>query len=77
MDRIWHQHYGNMPKDIEWASLGSMADVIETAFDRFGDRPAVHCLGTTLSYAQVDQASGALAAFLQQNWATTKVTGSR
>jgi long-chain acyl-CoA synthetase len=66
MDRIWHQHYGNMPKDIEWASLGSMADVIETAFDRFGDLPAVHCLGTTLNYAQVDQASGALAAFLQQ-----------
>ena len=66
MDRIWHQNYGDKPREIEWASLGSMADVIETALVRFADRPAVHCLGTTRSYAEIDAASSALAAFLQK-----------
>lgn len=66
MDRIWHQNYGDMPKEIEWASLGSMADVIETSLKTYADRPAVHCLGTTLRYAEVEQASTALAAFLQK-----------
>jgi len=65
MDQIWHQNYGDMPKDIEWHSLGSMADVIETALTKFADLPAVHCLGTTLSYVEIDAHSRDLAAYLQ------------
>lgn len=65
MDRIWHQNYGGMPKTIEWESIGSMADVIETALFKFADKPAVHCLGTTRSYGEIDGISRDLAAYLQ------------
>lgn len=65
MDKIWQQNYGGKPKDVEWESLGSMADVIETALEKFADKPAVHCLGTTRSYAEIDKSSRDLAAYLQ------------
>lgn len=61
----WYQRYGDQPREIEWASLGSMADVLETAMVTFADRPAVHCLGTTRTYAEIDAASRSLAAYLQ------------
>ncbi|WP_438991363.1 AMP-binding protein [Lentibacter sp.] len=65
MDQIWHQNYGDMSKDIEWQSLGSMADVIEAALSKFAGLPAVHCLGTTLNYGEIDSHSRDLAAYLQ------------
>ncbi len=65
MDYIWHQNYGDRPKEIEWKNLGSMADVIETALSKFSDNPAVHCLGTTLKYSEIDRLSRNLAAYLQ------------
>lgn len=65
MTQIWHQNYGDYPHDIEWASLGSMADVIEAALAKFSDKPAVHCLGTTCTYSEMDQHSRDLAAYLQ------------
>jgi long-chain acyl-CoA synthetase len=65
MEKTWHQNYGTKPKDIEWESLGSMADVIETALEKFATRPAVHCLGTTRTYSEVDKASRDLAAYLK------------
>ncbi|CAG0909306.1 unnamed protein product, partial [Cyprideis torosa] len=72
MEKIWHQNYGGKPKDVEWESLGSMADVIETALEKFADKPAVHCLGTTRSYAEIDKASRDLAAYLQSALGHTK-----
>ena len=65
MTHIWHQNYGDKPKHIEWENLGSMADVIETALEKFADKPAVHCLGTTRTYGEIDKASRDLAAYLQ------------
>lgn len=65
MDQIWHQNYGNKPRDIEWKTLGSMADVIETALVKLASKPAVHCLDTTRTYGEIDKASRDLAAYLQ------------
>lgn len=65
MTHIWHPNYGDKPKHIEWENLGSMADVIETALEKFADKPAVHCLGTTRTYGEIDKASRDLAAYLQ------------
>lgn len=64
-DYIWYQNYGDMPKEIEWASLGSMADVIDEALVKFAYKPALHCLGTTRSYAEVDRLSRDFSAYLQ------------
>lgn len=65
MDKIWHQHYQNLRHEIEWRPLGFMADVIDSALRQFADRPAAHCLGTTLSCGQIDRHSRNLAAYLQ------------
>ena len=72
---IWHQHYHGRSKEIEWRSLGSVADLIESSLTRFADHPAVHCLGTTSSYAEIDVASRNLAAYLQNRLGHDK--GSR
>ena len=72
MEYIWHRHYGTMPKEIEYQSMGSIADVIEKSLIEFSDRPAVHCLGTTKTYAEIDHLSLSLAAFLQKTLALKK-----
>ncbi len=45
----------------------NIADFIESTFTKFADKPAFSCLGQTLSFAQIEQKSKALACYLQQH----------
>jgi long-chain acyl-CoA synthetase len=44
----------------------SLADFIETCLLKYGDLPAFHCLGQTLSFTDIEKKSRALASWLQQ-----------
>ncbi len=44
----------------------SLADLIEDSLQKYADLPAYHCLGQTLTFAEIDIKSRALAAWLQQ-----------
>ena len=47
--------------------IKSLADLIEQRLTKYSDKPAFHCLGKTLTFAEIDQKSYALAVWLQQH----------
>ncbi len=47
-------------------TIRSLADLIEHHLQKHSEKPAFHCLGQTLSYADIDKKSASLAAWLQQ-----------
>jgi long-chain acyl-CoA synthetase len=49
------------------SSPQGLADLLEQSMLRHHDKPAFHCLGQTITFAQLDQYSYAMAAWLQQH----------
>nr|WP_136251187.1 AMP-binding protein [Ningiella ruwaisensis] len=46
-------------------NVNNIADLLEDAMLKYGRKPAFHCLGQTLTFAQIDEHSRNLAAWLQ------------
>jgi long-chain acyl-CoA synthetase len=49
------------------APIENLADFIEASMEKHHDLPAYSCLGQTLTFAEIEQRSRSLAAWLQQN----------
>lgn len=47
-------------------NIHSLADLIDQSFKEYADKPAYSCLGQTLTFAEIDEKSRALACYLQQ-----------
>ena len=66
MDRIWLRHYPpGVPADIDPGRYASLVAMFEASFATYGTREACVCMGRALTYAELDEASRAFAAFLQ------------
>lgn len=66
MERIWLKNYPKgVPSDVDTEGKQSLAQLIEEVLQKFKDRPAYYSMGKTLSFAQIDQKSQALAAYFQ------------
>ncbi|MEO8675165.1 MAG: AMP-binding protein, partial [Casimicrobiaceae bacterium] len=66
MDRLWLKDYpAGMPAEINADLFASIPDMFEKTAVKFGDRPAYHNLGRTLTYAELEKLSRDFAAFLQ------------
>jgi len=66
MERLWLRHYpAGVPADIDTARYPSLVAMLEESFKTYAARPACICMGKTLSYAGLDAASRAFAAWLQ------------
>jgi long-chain acyl-CoA synthetase len=66
MERIWLRHYPpGVAAEIDPSSCPSLLALFEESFARYATRPCCQCMGKSLSYAELDQASRALAAWLQ------------
>ena len=63
--RHWQTSYGSIPHDINPDTYRSVVDMMEQAMQRFADKPAIRCVGQTLSYADLDRLSRNFAAYLQ------------
>jgi long-chain acyl-CoA synthetase len=62
----WFAAYGKeIPREIDPDAHGSVLEMLESAMQRFADRPAFHCFGKTLTYADTNRLSRHFAAFLQ------------
>jgi long-chain acyl-CoA synthetase len=66
MDRPWLRHYPpGVPGEIDIARYPSLVTMFEEGFKKYADRKACACMGKSLTYAEVDEASRALAGWLQ------------
>ena len=66
MEKNWLKHYpAGVPAAIDADVYPSLVELMEAAFKQFPERPAYKMLGRTISFAQIDEASRALAAYLQ------------
>ncbi|ASL42146.1 Long-chain-fatty-acid--CoA ligase [Burkholderia sp. AD24] len=64
--RHWLQSYGSIPAEIDADRYPSVNALLDGAMRQFAAKPAFHAFGQTLSYADVDRAAHAFAAYLQQ-----------
>jgi len=66
MDRIWLKHYPpGVPADIDPKQYQSLVALLEESFAKFADRKAFICMDKAITYRELDEASTALAAWLQ------------
>ncbi|HSD00132.1 MAG TPA: AMP-binding protein [Casimicrobiaceae bacterium] len=66
MDKIWLEHYpAGVPHEIDPGTYTSLAHLFEASCARFAGRPAFSSMGTTLTYADIEQKTRDFAAYLQ------------
>jgi long-chain acyl-CoA synthetase len=64
--RHWLAAYGErIPAEIDPDAYPSIAAMLESAMQRYADKPAFRCFGRTLTYADIDRRSRGFAAYLQ------------
>jgi long-chain acyl-CoA synthetase len=65
-DRFWLKSYPEgVPADIDYTQYNSLAQLLEEAFQKFSARKAYVGMGRSISYAQVNEQSKCVAAWLQ------------
>ena len=66
MKKIWLDSYPeSVPAEIPTPDYKSVRDMIEYGMSEFPDRPAHTCMGTTLTYRELDEKSMQFARYLQ------------
>ncbi|MEM7276491.1 MAG: AMP-binding protein [Pseudomonadota bacterium] len=66
MKKVWLDSYApGIPEDVDHGEYHSLRDMLEDVFQRYAERPAYTNMGATISYADLDRDSLALAAWLQ------------
>ncbi|MEC5162729.1 long-chain acyl-CoA synthetase [Janthinobacterium sp. CG_23.3] len=66
MEKIWLKSYPQgVPAEIDPAQYRSLVHLLEESFEKFASRNAYVCMDTFLTYAQLDDYSKKLAAWLQ------------
>jgi long-chain acyl-CoA synthetase len=68
MNRIWLEHYPKgVPAEVDMGAYQSLRDVFDDSCERFRDLPAFSNMGTSISYAELDQHATRFGAFLQHH----------
>jgi long-chain acyl-CoA synthetase len=66
MEKIWLKSYPpGVPAEIDPKQYASVRDLFDESVARYGDRPAYHCMGKTISFAELDRLSAQFGAWLQ------------
>ena len=73
MEKLWLKSYPEgVPAEVPEPPWRSVRDLFEHSFASYPDRPAYTNMGTTLTYADLNQQSMAFAAFLQKKLGLTR-----
>lgn len=68
MTKPWHKRYdAGVPESINPQEYASINEVLAVGFNQFRSNPAFHCMGTTLTYGEIDQLSQKFASYLQND----------
>ncbi len=66
MQKPWLKSYpANVPAEIDLTQYNSLVDLLEESYKKFATRDAAACMGKRLTYAELDQLSSSLGAWLQ------------
>jgi long-chain acyl-CoA synthetase len=66
LERRWYGSYPpGVPQSIDPSRYRSLCDIFDSSFKQHADKPALKCLGATVRYRQLDDASHRFAAWLQ------------
>ena len=66
MQKIWLKQYpAGVPADIRTDVYPSLVALIDESFRKYRDKPAYRFMGRSFSFAEIDDASRAMAAWLQ------------
>ncbi|HEX8538699.1 MAG TPA: AMP-binding protein, partial [Cystobacter sp.] len=66
MEKIWLKHYPpGVPAEIDDKQYPSLTHLLEESFRKFADRPAFKCMGTSITYRELDNLSQRAGAWLQ------------
>ena len=77
MPRPWLTQYpAGIPAEIDCGTFASLKDLLAASCSRFAGLPAFASMGTVLTFRQLDEASGAFAAWLQRWLACGAAIGS-
>lgn len=65
-EKPWLTSYPeDVQPEVDTTLFGSLVDMFEFSCEKFRERPALHCLGTTLTYEELDHKARCFAAYLQ------------
>lgn len=68
MTKIWHKAYDTgVPFEINPQEYASINELLEVSFKKFDTHPAFHCMGTTLSYSEIELLSRKFASYLMND----------
>jgi long-chain acyl-CoA synthetase len=66
MERLWLRHYPpGVPAEIDTSRYPSLVAMLEEGFKKYAAREACVCMGKALTFGELDEASRAIAAWLQ------------
>lgn len=66
-DHIWHQHYGDIPKEVDPDIYPNIVSAFEESCDKFGDKVAFENMGVPMTFRELKQNAHNFAAWIQQN----------
>lgn len=66
MEKTWLKHYpAGVPHEVDLTPYASLVALLEESFAKYADRIAYKFMGKSITFGQIDEASRALAAYLQ------------
>jgi long-chain acyl-CoA synthetase len=66
MERVWLKSYpAGIATEIDPNEFGSLVELFEKSIRQYAERPAFHCMGKTLTFAELDRRSRDFGAWLQ------------
>lgn len=73
MTKKWFKNYDQgIPESINIDEFANIPEILESSLRKFADKPAFHNMGTTLSFAQIDELSMKFASYLQNDLGMSK-----
>ena len=73
MEKIWLKNYqAGVPEEIDTNWVKSVVEIFEQSFAKFADRPAFYCMGSTITYGELDKKSSQFADYCQNHMGLKK-----
>ncbi len=68
MEKVWLKNYPEgVSHEIDLTAYNSLAEILEEVFDKYGDLPSFHNMGTTITYKELRTESRKFASYLQND----------